>query len=73
MYLEVAKHNKPDDLWVIIDAQVYNLTDFADAHPGSALVLHKVAGTDATEQFFALHRHEILRKYSRLVIRRPQI
>ncbi|KAJ3026410.1 UNVERIFIED_CONTAM: hypothetical protein HDU68_005708 [Siphonaria sp. JEL0065] len=66
--IKVAKHNKPDDLWCIIDAHVYNLTDFADVHPGSAVVLHKIAGKDATTQFFGLHRHEVLKKYKRLII-----
>ncbi|KAJ3416853.1 hypothetical protein HDV05_008438 [Chytridiales sp. JEL 0842] len=60
---EVAKHNKPDDLWCIIDGQVYDLTAFADGHPGGAVVLWDVAGKDATEAFYGLHRQEILIKY----------
>jgi cytochrome b involved in lipid metabolism len=31
---EVSAHKKPDDLWVIIDEDVYNLTDFQTEHPG---------------------------------------
>ncbi|KAJ3027180.1 UNVERIFIED_CONTAM: hypothetical protein HDU68_004282 [Siphonaria sp. JEL0065] len=65
---EVSKHNKPDDLWVIIDSNVYDLTDFSEAHPGSAVVFWKTAGTDATTQFFSLHRREVLAKYSKLII-----
>ncbi|KAI8615492.1 acyl-CoA dehydrogenase/oxidase [Chytriomyces sp. MP71] len=65
---EVARHNKPDDLWIVIDGKVYDLTVFADGHPGSAVVLWKVAGQDATEQFFGLHRQEVLAKYKRLII-----
>ncbi|KAJ3073301.1 hypothetical protein HDU98_001851 [Podochytrium sp. JEL0797] len=72
---DVAQHNKPTDLWCIIDGKVYDLTDFAEMHPGSAVVLWKVAGTDATEQvkryfisFYGLHRQEILKKYQRLVV-----
>ncbi|KAJ3117984.1 hypothetical protein HK100_000706 [Physocladia obscura] len=65
---EVAKHNVPKDLWCIIDGNVYNLTDFADAHPGSAVVLHKIAGKDATSEFYSFHRQEVLKKYARLVI-----
>ncbi|KAI9336340.1 acyl-CoA dehydrogenase/oxidase [Obelidium mucronatum] len=65
---EVAKHNKLDDLWIIIDAQVYDLSGFAEAHPGSSVVLLKVAGTDATNQFYALHRQEVLTRYSKLII-----
>lgn len=64
----VASHNKPDDLWCIIDHKVYDLTDFVDAHPGGAVVLEQVAGTDATTHFYNLHRQEVLDKYSSLCI-----
>lgn len=65
---EVAKHNTVDNLWVIIDSVVYNLTSFADLHPGGAAVLRDVAGQDATQAFYNLHRHEVLAKYGRLRI-----
>lgn len=61
---EVAKNNSADALWCIIDAKVYDLTDFIDAHPGGETVLLQVAGTDATTAFYNLHRHEVLQKYS---------
>ncbi len=31
---EVAAHNKPNDLWIIVDGDVYDLTAFRDEHPG---------------------------------------
>ncbi|KAF1929019.1 acyl-CoA dehydrogenase family protein [Didymella exigua CBS 183.55] len=64
----VAKHNTPEDLWCIVDHKVYDLTDFADAHPGGSVVLEQVAGTDATTTFYNLHRQEVLQKYSDLCI-----
>jgi hypothetical protein len=30
---EVALHNEIDDLWVIVDNKVYDLTKFVDKHP----------------------------------------
>ncbi|KAK7033079.1 cytochrome b5 heme-binding domain-containing protein [Favolaschia claudopus] len=56
--------------WVIIDSRVYDLSSFAKLHPGGQSVLldPEIAGGDATEQFFALHRTEVLDRYSRLQI-----
>jgi len=65
---EVAENNTEDSLWCIIDHQVYDLTDFLDAHPGGNVVLQQIAGTDATGAFYNLHRHEVLQKYSSLKI-----
>ncbi|CAE7162401.1 apdG, partial [Symbiodinium pilosum] len=63
---EVAKHNKADDAWIIVDGDVYDVTKFAAVHPGGTQLLLEYAGKDATEDFFGLHRLEVLDKYSRL-------
>ncbi|KAF8292381.1 acyl-CoA dehydrogenase NM domain-like protein [Clavulina sp. PMI_390] len=69
---EIVNHNKPGDLWVIIDSKVFDLSKFAGVHPGGASVLfdEEVAGKDATDVFFGLHRQEILltSRYARLQI-----
>ncbi|KAH9003058.1 peroxisomal acyl-CoA-dehydrogenase [Lactarius hatsudake] len=69
---QVQQHNKDGDLWVIIDAKVYDLSRFADLHPGGRAVLvdSDVAGQDATEAFYGLHRHEVLERpqYARLQV-----
>ncbi|KAJ7066030.1 acyl-CoA dehydrogenase [Mycena amicta] len=59
---EVAQHDKDDDLWVIINGNVYDVSRFAAVHPGGMDVLldAQTAGQDATEAFFGLHRHEVL-------------
>lgn len=44
------------------------MTDFLDAHPGGNIVITQVAGQDATQAFYNLHRHEILTKYADLYI-----
>lgn len=67
---EVKQHASEESLHIIVDAKVYDLTDFIDAHPGGAAALLNadVAGQDATEQFYNLHRHAVLQKYSDLQI-----
>ncbi|KIJ70611.1 hypothetical protein HYDPIDRAFT_105350 [Hydnomerulius pinastri MD-312] len=69
---DVAQHNKEGDLWMVIDSKVYDVSRFADLHPGGPDVLFapSVAGKDATDAFFGLHRHEVLLRpqYARLQI-----
>ncbi|OJA17931.1 hypothetical protein AZE42_03489 [Rhizopogon vesiculosus] len=71
---EVAQHNKEGDLWVVIDSKVYDLSRFANLHPGGASVLYAggvgKSGKDATQVFFGLHRLEVLQRpqYSRLQV-----
>eukprot|EP00398_MALV-I-01_sp_L67-1_P000259 gene259-325_t len=58
---DVAAHNKRDDLWVVIDGIVYDLTKF---------VKLDVAGKDVTKDFYAMHRADTLdaKKYKKLKI-----
>ena len=35
---DVASHNKPDSLWIIVDEDIYDLSKFQDEHPGTATV-----------------------------------
>ncbi|CAE7731131.1 apdG [Symbiodinium sp. CCMP2456] len=69
---EVAKHCSEGDLWMVIDGDVYDLSKFASLHPGGIppLLDPAVAGKDATELFFGLHRASVLKepKYARLKI-----
>ncbi|OXC64351.1 hypothetical protein AYX13_06242 [Cryptococcus neoformans] len=54
-YSEVNKHNKPDDCWVVIDGKVYDLTEFAESHPGGSSPIYRAAGRDATAIFQPIH------------------
>ncbi|KAF2161731.1 hypothetical protein M409DRAFT_69542 [Zasmidium cellare ATCC 36951] len=60
---EVAAHKKPDDLYIIVDQDVYDLTQFQDEHPGGKKILQRVAGKDASKQFWKYHNESILKKY----------
>ncbi len=31
---EVASHNTPDNIWIVVDEDVYDLSKFQDDHPG---------------------------------------
>jgi cytochrome b involved in lipid metabolism len=44
---DVASHNKSDNLWIVVDEDVYDLTKFQDEHPGK---LQKTLGVSAPAQ-----------------------
>ncbi|SPC60721.1 probable cytochrome b5 [Ustilago sp. UG-2017b] len=48
---ELKQHNSHEDLWLLIDGKVYNVSKFLDEHPGGDEVLVTEAGKDATEAF----------------------
>ncbi|KAF2836947.1 acyl-CoA dehydrogenase NM domain-like protein [Patellaria atrata CBS 101060] len=60
---DVASHNKSDNLYIIVDEDVYDLTKFQDEHPGGKKILQRVAGKDASKQFWKYHNDSILKKY----------
>lgn len=65
---EVAKHNTAKSAWVIIRGEVYDVTEWADKHPGGRelIVLH--SGRECTDTFYSYHpfsnrADKILAKY----------
>ena len=60
---DVAKHNTPQDCWIIVDDEVLDVTKFAKFHPGGAAFIHKLAGQDATGPFGLYHNPGHRRKY----------
>jgi predicted heme/steroid binding protein len=52
---EVAKHNKKGDIWVIVNGEVLDVTNFLPDHPGGEKAIMLYAGRDATEEFNMLH------------------
>ncbi|XP_067636050.1 cytochrome b5 isoform X1 [Eurosta solidaginis] len=63
----VKEHNKSDDLWIVIDGKVYDVTKFRHEHPGGEDALDEVAGRDATTEFndvgHSQEAKEMLKKY----------
>lgn len=48
---EVAKHNSPNDCWLIINDNVYEVTNYINNHPGGAKRIISFCGQDATTAF----------------------
>ncbi|KAI9815102.1 MAG: Cytochrome b5 domain-containing protein 1 [Pycnora praestabilis] len=57
---EIAEHNAPDDVWIVVNGGVWDITDFAPKHPGGAGIIFKYAGRDATKAYTEIHAPSIL-------------
>ncbi|CDR45974.1 RHTO0S11e07008g1_1 [Rhodotorula toruloides] len=61
---EVAKHNTKDDIWIAVNGQVLNVTNFLNDHPGGAKALLLYAGKEASEEFNMLHDPKVVSRYA---------
>ena len=52
---EVEKHNTDDDCWIVVKDRVYDATKYLDSHPGGRSSITIASGSDATDDFEALH------------------
>jgi cytochrome b involved in lipid metabolism len=67
--IDVAKHSTENDLWIVLNGQVMNVTDFQNTHPGGRSKLFQYAGKSADfGKWNAIHKIEYLTKYQNLVI-----
>ena len=56
---EVGKRSTKDEVWIIINARVYDITSFVGKHPGGDLVIMNMAGKDCTDAFENYHQARI--------------
>lgn len=61
---ELQKHTSPEQgVWVLINGQVYDLTDFLAKHPGGAKIILTYAGKNALAIFNKFHAKNFIEKY----------
>ncbi len=53
---EVAKHSSPANCWSIINGNVYNLSNWVNAHPGGSGVITAICGIDGSAAFNNYHK-----------------
>ena len=54
---DVASHKSADTgMYIIVDNSVYDVTKFVDEHPGGSKILKRVAGKDASKQFWKVRK-----------------
>ena len=54
---ELKKHNTRDDLWMVYDGYVYDVTQYAAHHPGGAHCFVAKYSHDLTHQYKSVHPH----------------
>jgi sulfite reductase (NADPH) flavoprotein alpha-component len=53
----VRRTNATDGLWMAVDGRVYDLTEFAEFHPGGRKLIESFAGIDATRSYRIVEHH----------------
>lgn len=64
---EVKKHNKKDDLWIVVKGVVLDVTNWLDEHPGGPQALFSHMGKDATEGMFTISPVVFTRRHCLLI------
>lgn len=57
---EVEQHNTVADCWTVIDNKVYDLSQYAEDHPGGAAAIKDSCGKDSTQRFVVAHSFGLL-------------
>jgi len=58
---EILAHQSLEDLWLVVDDVVYDLSEFALEHPGGVEILLRYAGHDATAAYSEIHAPSLIR------------
>lgn len=53
---EVAKHNKKEDAWVVVNGEAIDVTKWISIHPGGEQAIMAYLGKDATEEWNMIHK-----------------
>ncbi|KAF5663394.1 cytochrome b2 mitochondrial [Fusarium circinatum] len=73
---EVSRHTHATDAWIIINGDVWDVTGFAEMHPGGEDVVEEHYGKDASEVYNSIHGPKLAMGYfgtTNLVGRVPEL
>merc|ERR1719183_2709988 len=57
---EVAAHDKPGDVWIIVNNKVIDVSEFVKVHPGGEAAIMAFAGKDASVEWNMIHKPDFL-------------
>ena len=71
---EVSKHNRLEDLWIVVNGIVYDLTEFASEHPGGVESMFFVPSSPQRQRLLTIISHPPLCRPRRnsLLLRNPR-
>ncbi|OQE36299.1 hypothetical protein PENCOP_c012G05863 [Penicillium coprophilum] len=58
---QISEHKTPEDCWVVVDKQVWDVTEFLEEHPGGSAIILKHAGRDATRVYSEVHAPSVMK------------
>lgn len=67
---EIQQHNSPNDYWMAIHGNVYDLTGYVNEHPGGRKWITDYSGMDATSDYGRFHGRGLLSQVSQYQIGR---
>jgi len=67
-YAELAEHKTPNNCWVALHGQVYDLTNYSKRHPGTSTIITDHCGSDATLSYNVFHHEDLLQAISEEVV-----
>ncbi|XP_054419759.1 fatty acid desaturase 3 isoform X1 [Pteronotus mesoamericanus] len=53
---QIRPHNLPGDMWLVIERRVYDISRWAQRHPGGSRLIGHHGAEDATDAFHAFHQ-----------------
>ncbi|XP_045039487.2 fatty acid desaturase 3 isoform X1 [Desmodus rotundus] len=53
---QIRPHNLPGDMWLVIERRVYDISRWAQRHPGGSRLIGHLGAEDATDAFHAFHQ-----------------
>lgn len=56
---EVATHSSPDDCYLVIENNVYNVSSFINTHPGGRENITNNCGQEVTGLFYTIHANKV--------------
>ncbi|KAG4253044.1 hypothetical protein BFJ72_g15064 [Fusarium proliferatum] len=60
---EVAQHDKEESAWLVVNGVIWDVTGFAQSHPGGPSIIQEYFGRDASESYNGVHGPGLIARY----------